>query len=90
MRNRQWLVLGHLKRKERQCNWKISRDEKRISILQIMKLHDLFGQLLREVQRIKSEGDYTAGFVENYVWKWIKDACGSIERNKNFHLIAVL
>jgi dipeptidyl-peptidase-3 len=32
-----------------------------------MKLHDLFGQLLREVQRIKSEGDYTAGkaLVEN-------------------------
>jgi dipeptidyl-peptidase-3 len=32
------------------------------------KLRDLFGQLLREIQRIKSEGDYTAGknLVENY------------------------
>ncbi len=32
------------------------------------KLRDLFGQLLREVQRIKSEGDYNAGsaLVENY------------------------
>lgn len=32
------------------------------------KLRDLFGQLLREVQRIKSEGDYKAGkdLVENY------------------------
>lgn len=32
------------------------------------KLRDLFGQLLREVQRIKSEGDYEAGknLVENY------------------------
>ncbi|MCC7231431.1 MAG: dihydrofolate reductase [Bacteroidia bacterium] len=32
------------------------------------KLRDLFGQLLREVQRIKSEGDFQAGknLVENY------------------------
>ncbi|TSA26523.1 MAG: dihydrofolate reductase [Ignavibacteriales bacterium] len=32
------------------------------------KLKNLFGQLLREIQRIKSEGDYTAGkiLVENY------------------------
>lgn len=32
------------------------------------KLRDLFGQLLRELQRIKSEGDYEAGkaLVENY------------------------
>ena len=32
------------------------------------KLRDLFGQLLREIQRIKSEGDYEAGkaLVENY------------------------
>ena len=32
------------------------------------KLRDLFGQLLREIQRIKSEGDYTAGknLIENY------------------------
>jgi dipeptidyl-peptidase-3 len=32
------------------------------------KLRNLFGQLLREIQRIKSEGDYNAGrdLVENY------------------------
>ncbi len=32
------------------------------------KLHDLFGQLLREIQRIKSEGDFEAGksLIENY------------------------
>ena len=32
------------------------------------KLRDLFGQLLREIQRIKSEGDYEGGknLVENY------------------------
>ena len=35
------------------------------------KLRDLFGQLLSEVQRIKSEGDYEAGrtLVENYAVK---------------------
>lgn len=32
------------------------------------KLRQLFGQLLREIQRIKSEGDFTAGknLIENY------------------------
>ena len=32
------------------------------------KLRDLFGQLLREVQRVKSQGDYEAGkaLIENY------------------------
>ena len=32
------------------------------------KLRDLFGQLLREIQRIKSEGDFNAGknLVETY------------------------
>jgi dipeptidyl-peptidase-3 len=32
------------------------------------KLRQLFGQLLREIQRIKSEGDYNAGkdLIENY------------------------
>lgn len=32
------------------------------------KLRELFGQLLREIQRIKSEGDYNAGknLIENY------------------------
>src|SRR5262249_46524335 len=32
------------------------------------KLRNIFGQLLREVQRIKSQGDYEAGkaLVENY------------------------
>ena len=33
-----------------------------------MKLKDIFGQLLKEIQRIKSEGDYEAGkaLVKNY------------------------
>ena len=35
------------------------------------KLRDLFGQLLNEIQRIKSEGDYAAGeaLVEKYAVK---------------------
>jgi dipeptidyl-peptidase-3 len=35
------------------------------------KLQTLFGQLLRELQRIKSEGDFTAGqaLIENYAVK---------------------
>lgn len=35
------------------------------------KLHGLFGQLLRELQRIKSEGDFAAGqaLIENYAVK---------------------
>ena len=39
------------------------------------KLRDIFGQLLREIQRIKSEGDYEAGkaLVENYGVKVDKD-----------------
>ena len=39
------------------------------------KLHQLFGQLLRELQRIKSEGDYQAGhdLIENYGVKVAQD-----------------
>ena len=34
----------------------------------MMKLRVLFGEMLREVQRIKSEGDFEAGrsMIENY------------------------
>jgi len=37
-------------------------------VLSFVKLRELFGELLREVQRIKSQGDYAAGMalVENY------------------------
>jgi hypothetical protein len=45
---------------------------KRILTLQIMKTDDLFGRLLLEVQRIKSEGGYNAGKVsiENYIRRY--------------------
>ena len=70
MRNRMWV-----------SNWcyqtglkdsvivKVKRDGKTYyDIRDYGKLRELFGQLLREVQRIKSQGDYTAGhdLVENY------------------------
>ncbi|KAA3620057.1 MAG: dihydrofolate reductase [Calditrichaeota bacterium] len=45
------------------------RDDKTYFVINdYLKLKDLFGQLLREIQRIKSEGDYKAGseLVENY------------------------
>ncbi|MEO5991167.1 MAG: hypothetical protein ABIP68_05985, partial [Ferruginibacter sp.] len=47
----------------------VKRDGKTyIQINDYNKLRDLFGQLLREIQRIKSEGDYAAAkaLVENY------------------------
>src|SRR5690606_36972177 len=48
---------------------KVVRDGKTyFHIRDYNKLRDLFGQLLREVQRIKSQGDHQAGhdLVENY------------------------
>lgn len=48
---------------------KISRDGKTYyKVNDYLKLRALFGQLLKEVQRIKSQGDYQAGrdLIENY------------------------
>ncbi len=48
---------------------KIQKDGKTFFVINnYEKLRELFGQLLREVQRVKSEGDYKAGqaLVENY------------------------
>ena len=45
------------------------RDGKTFFIINdYQKLRNLFGELLRELQRIKSEGDFTAGqaLIENY------------------------
>lgn len=47
----------------------ISRDGKTyVKVNDYRKLQDLFGQLLKEIQRIKSEGDFEAGrgLIENY------------------------
>lgn len=70
MRNRQWVsnwVVEH--GKEDNVVEKITKDGKTyFKINDYDKLHQLFGQLLRETQRIKSEGDYAAAehIVETY------------------------
>ncbi len=51
------------------------------------KLRELFGELLREIQRIKSEGDYEAGknLIENYGVKIDKELHKEIlKRNEKF------
>lgn len=70
MRNRQWVSAWvYEKGKKDNVIEKIVRDGKTyFNITNYEKLHDLFGELLKETQRIKSEGDYKAAqnLVENY------------------------
>lgn len=70
MRNRQWVsAWAYEKGKKDNVIEKITRDGKTYyNINDYDKLHELFGQLLRETQRIKSEGDYKAveALVETY------------------------
>jgi dipeptidyl-peptidase-3 len=89
MRNRQW-VSAWVFEKGAKDNVieKISRDGKTyFNINDYEKLHDLFGQLLRETQRIKSEGDFAAveALVEGYGVK-VDQAIHAevLERNKQF------
>ena len=67
---------------------KVTRDGKTyFNINDYEKLHDLFGQLLRETQRIKSEGDFAAvqALVENYGVKVDQVTHANVlERNKQF------
>jgi len=70
MRNRQlidkWVIEKGAKEKVVE---QIKKDGKTYFVINdYMKLRVLFGDLLREIQRIKSEGDYKAGhdLVENY------------------------
>lgn len=70
MRNRQW-VSAWVFEKGAADNVieKVTRDGKTyFNINDYAKLHELFGELLRETQRIKSEGDYAAveALVEGY------------------------
>jgi dipeptidyl-peptidase-3 len=67
---------------------KVTRDGKTyFNINDYEKLHELFGQLLRETQRIKSEGDYKAveDLVEGYGVK-VDQAIHAevLDRNKQF------
>ncbi|MBS1763134.1 MAG: dihydrofolate reductase [Bacteroidetes bacterium] len=70
MRNRQLNAMwAYEKGKKDNVVEFVKRDGKTyIKINDYNKLRDLFGQLLREIQRIKSEGDYAAAkaLVENY------------------------
>lgn len=70
MRNRQLVASwAYEKGKADNVIEKVVKEGKTYFVVRdYMKLRELFGQLLREIQRIKSEGDYEAGraLVENY------------------------
>lgn len=89
MRNRQWVSAWvYEKGKADNVIEKITRDGKTyFNINDYDKLHELFGQLLKETQRIKSEGDYKAveTLVETYGVKVNQDLHAEVlERNKQF------
>ena len=89
MVNRQWVsAWAYEKGKADNVIEKVSRDGKTyFKINDYEKLHDLFGQLLRETQRIKSEGDFAAveALVEGYGVK-VDQAIHAevLERDKQF------
>ena len=91
MRNRQWVSAWVYEMgKEDNVIAKIVKDDKTyFKINNYDKLHQLFGDLLRETQRIKSEGDYEAGkmLVETYGVK-VDQAIHKevLERNKKFNI----
>lgn len=70
MRNRQMIAKWvYEKGKADKIIERVERDDETFFVVRdYEKLRELFGQLLREVQRIKSEGDYKAGkgLVEDY------------------------
>lgn len=70
MRNRQLVASWAFEKgAEENVISKVKKDGKTyFEINDYAKLRDLFGQLLKEIQRIKSEGDFEAGknLVENY------------------------
>ena len=89
MRNRQWVsAWAYEKGLKDNVIEKITRDGKLyFNINDYEKLHDLFGQLLRETQRIKSEGDFEAvqALVEGYGVKVDQAIHANVlERNKQF------
>ncbi|WP_400077271.1 dipeptidyl-peptidase 3 family protein [Winogradskyella sp. R77965] len=89
MRNRQWVsAWAYEQGKKENVIEKVTRDGKTYyNINDYDKLHELFGQLLRETQRIKSEGDYAAceALVEGYGVKVDRALHAEVlERNKQF------
>ena len=89
MVNRQWVsAWAYEKGKADNVIEKITRDGKTyFQINDYEKLHGLFGELLKETQRIKSEGDFEAvsALVEGYGVK-VDQALHAevLERNKQF------
>ena len=89
MRNRQWVSAWVFEKGEADnVIEKIIRDGKTyFNINDYNKLRELFGQLLRETQRIKSEGDFAAAeaLVETYGVK-VDQAIHAdvLKRNKQF------
>ena len=89
MRNRQWVSAWVFEQGQKEnVIEKVMRNGKTyFNITNYDKLHDLFGKLLRETQRIKSEGDYNAAqaLVENYGVKVDQKLHAEVlERNKKF------
>ena len=89
MRNRQWVsAWAFEKGKDDNVIEKVTRDGKTyFNINDYDKLRELFGQLLRETQRIKSEGDFAAveALVEGYGVKVDQTIHAEVlERNKQF------
>ncbi|KAF0153046.1 MAG: dipeptidyl-peptidase III [Ignavibacteria bacterium] len=73
MRNRQLVSKWAFEtgKKENVIEKKVENGKTYFVVNDYEKLKSLFGQLLKEIQRIKSEGDYNAGknLVENYAVK---------------------
>lgn len=89
MRNRQWVSAWVFEKgKADNVIEKVTKDGKTYyNINDYEKLHALFGELLRETQRIKSEGDYAAceALVEGFGVKVDQKLHAEIlERNKQF------
>lgn len=89
MRNRQWVSAWVFEKgKEEGVIERVERDGKiYFDIKDYDRLRELFGELLRETQRIKSEGDYEAAreLVENYGVKVDQEIHANVlERNEQF------
>ncbi len=70
MRNRQLIAAWVYERGEKEgaLRWVVKDGKHYLEVYDYGKMRELFGKLLAEVQRIKSEGDYEAGkaLVETY------------------------
>lgn len=89
MRNRQWVSAWVFEKGQKDgVIEKVEKDGNiYYDIKDYAKLRELFGELLRETQRIKSEGDYEAAknLVENYGVKVDQEIHANVlERNKKF------